>query len=622
MAGWLGERPDLASDPEALRTVERMADRMASRGPDARGLWASGPVAFGHRRLVVVDPLGGGQPMLYRHGPDLYALVYNGELYNTEDLRHELASRGHAFLGHSDTEVLLHAFAEWGEEAFPRLDGIFAVAVWDDTRRRLVVARDRLGVKPLFYWAGRTAAPGGRAFLFASELKGLLAHPAVEPVLDAEGLAEIFALGPGRTPGHGVFRGVREVRPGSFLRVRADAPDEVEEVFYWRLESRPHEDDLETTVETVRTLFLDAARRQLVADVPVSALLSGGLDSSALVAAVTAVFRREGRGPVPTFSVDYAGNEEHFQPSDFQPDDDAPWVERMVAELGTAHRRVVLRHEDLVAALLPAMRARDLPGMADVDASLLLFCRAIKRHATVALSGECADEVFCGYPWFRREDAIAADTFPWSHTLGVRLGMLSPALRDAIRPEAYVARRYEEALAEVPRLLGEAARPARMREIAYLTLTRWMPVLLDRKDRMSMATGLEIRVPFCDHRLVEYVWNVPWEWKFLDGRVKGLFRRAVSGLLPDDVRLRRKSPYPKTFHPGYRAAVSDWLLSILDDPASPLGPLVDRRALREAAQAEGDLEVPFFGQLMRRPQLFAFLVQVDAWLREYRVRLA
>lgn len=610
ITGWIDWDADLSREQG---TLAAMTATLACRGPDAEGFWVSPRAALGHRRLVVVDPAGGGQPMQRSQGDRSYIIVYNGELYNTPELRQELAARGHAFRGHSDTEVLLTAYMEWGPACVERFNGIFAFAIWSEAEGRLFLARDRLGVKPLFY------AERGSAFLFGSELKALLAHPAVAPEVDAEGLAEVFLIGPARTPGHGVFRGVAELRPGWAMAVDRDG---VRRWPYWQLESRPHTEDLEATARRVRELVQDAVERQLVADVPVCTLLSGGLDSSALTAFAAAHYRRAGRGPVHTWSIDYVENDRFFQASDYQPNADAPWVQRMSAYLGTRHHPVTIDTPQLVDALPAAMRARDLPGMADVDASLLLFCREIKREATVALSGECADEVFGGYPWFHRPELLHARTFPWSRNLGARVSWLHPDLVALLRPGEYVDGRYREALAEVPRLPGEEPEEARMREMFYLNLTRWMPTLLDRKDRMSMAVGLEVRVPFCDHRLVEYMWNVPWAIKCADRREKGILRRALAGLLPDDVLTRRKSPYPKTHHPAYLAAVRAGALRALAEPDSPLRPLVNLRAIEELARGEHAAAAPpWFGQLMGGAQLFAYLLQIDAWLREYRVRI-
>ena len=610
ISGWVDWELDLTQQRPALMV---MSEKLRCRGPDAQGLWLSPRAAFGHRRLIVIDPEGGGQPMVRRRGRETYVITYNGELYNTAELRRDLEARGYTFQGHSDTEVLLTAFMEWGTAAVDRLNGIFAFAVWNDAEQSLFLARDRFGVKPLFY------AERGSAFLFGSELKALLANPAVEPVVDAEGLAEVLVMGPSRTPGHGVFRGVSEVRPGYCLVYDHDG---LHPRPYWSLQSRPHEDDFKTTVAKVGELLQDAVERQLVSDVPTCTLLSGGIDSSAITAFAQRAFERDGRGRLHTWSVDYVGNDLYFQPNSFQPDSDAAWVSRVSKALGTDHHRVTIDTPELADALLPALRARDLPGMADVDSSLYLFCREVKKDATVALSGECADEIFGGYPWFHSEELLNTGTFPWMRSLGERMRLLSPDLRDWIKPEEYAARRYRETLAEVPRLVGEDPLEARLREMSYLNTAWFMTTLLDRKDRMSMASGLEVRVPFCDHRLAQYVWNIPWAMKNCDHRKKGILRRALARALPDDVLTRRKSPYPKTHNPSYLAAVRERLWNILDDPESPLRSFVDVSALRTFLRSEGPLfQRPWFGQLMTDAQYFAYLIQVDTWLLEYRVRI-
>lgn len=610
IAGWIDYQRNVVREQ---RHLEAMAQPMTCRGPDGSGTWVSPHAGLAHRRLVVIDPEGGMQPMSRRWGDTVYTIVYNGELYNFQELRQELKARGHQFQSRSDTEVLLTAYIEWGEEAVQHLNGIFAFAIWNSKRETLYMARDRLGVKPLFY-----AEKHGH-FLFASEIKGLLAHPAVSRRVGADGLAEVFALGPSRTPGHGVFQDIQELRSGCHLHHSRLGTREAP---YWQLTAAPHEDDLDTTTARIRELLQDAITRQLVADVPVVTLLSGGLDSSIVSSVAATAFREQNKGPLTTFSIDFKDMERYFTDNGFQTNMDAPWAERVSEYLGTRHIRVELDTPDLDANLLPALRARDLPGHADVDTSLLVFAGHIKKQATVGLSGEAADEIFGGYPWFHRPDALGADTFPWSLRLKDRVSVLSPGLLEHIKPFDYVAERYHDAIAEVPHTTDETPEAHRLREISYLSITRFLPTLLDRKDRMTMAQSLEVRVPFCDHRLVDYVFNIPWEMKNYQGVAKGILRRAAQGWLPDEVLMRRKSPYPSTPNPSYFRAMAHRMLAVLDDSDSPLRPFLDRDRIRQVVESGPQADqIPWFGQLMGNAQLFAFLAQADAWLREYRVEL-
>ncbi|HBV86167.1 MAG TPA: asparagine synthase (glutamine-hydrolyzing) [Desulfosporosinus sp.] len=623
IVGMVNWAHDLTLQEEVLI---KMTNTLIPRGPDAEGYWLSPRAAFGHRRLVVVDPLGGRQPMIRRRGEHTYTLIYNGELYNTSEIRQELLSRGYNFEGHSDTEAVLLSYLEWGPSCVDRLNGIFAFGIWDSKEQQLFVARDRLGVKPLFY-SEKTGS-----IVFASELKALLKHPDIAPIISKEGLSEVFLVGPARSPGVGIFEGISELKPGHVLLYSANG---LHIRRYWSLPNNLHEDDLKTTIETIRELFLDTVQRQLVSDVPIGTLLSGGLDSSAITAIAAQFLAENGKGPLPTFSVDYDENDKYFHPNAFQPGADGPWIERMSQTFGTQHTNCKFNIPELVQALQDSTLARDLPGMADVDASLLLFSREIKKKITVGLSGECADEVFGGYPWFHRQDSLEAQTFPWALNVENRFEVLSPELIERLEPHNYLKERYEEALAEIPKLSGSSTvhqdsrtvkgnlqRQARIREITYLTLTRFMPTLLDRKDRMTMATGLEVRVPFCDHRLVEYAWNIPWEMKALEGREKGLLRRALTGVLPDDVLWRRKSPYPKTHHPSYLLAVRTWLREILEDKNSPILPFLNLPAIEDLMKLSDTIPSgrPWFGQLMDVPQLFAYLVQANFWLEQNEVR--
>ncbi|MDO7906915.1 asparagine synthase (glutamine-hydrolyzing) [Paenibacillus sp. JX-17] len=611
ITGFVQWNRDLTHQSELL---ERMTETLSDRGPDAKGTWISNPVAFGHRRLSVMDPQNGAQPMIRRREDQDYTLVYNGEIYNAPELKKELQQRGHHFLTECDTEVLLEAYIEWGPDCVSRLNGIFAFAIWDSGRQHVFMARDRLGVKPLFY----SHTPDG--LVFGSEPKALLQHPDVGAVVGPEGLAEIFIIGPARTPGHGVFQNLKELRPGQTLLYDRGG---LRIQTYWKLESIPHEDSVEETAAKVRELLQDTLERQLASDVPVCSLLSGGLDSSALSALAADYYKRTGQGQLNTYSVDYVDNDKHFKAHSYQPGADGPWIQRMIDELATKHHFVILDTPEVVAALDQSTFTRDLPGMADVDSSLYLFCQEIKKNATVAISGEAADEVFGGYPWFHRDELLNSGTFPWAVAPDMRASLLTPALREWIRPLEYLQDRYADAVAEAPKLPGETGKAAQMRIMSYLNITRFMPTLLDRKDRMSMGAGLEVRVPYCDDRLVQYVWNIPWEIKMTGGREKGILRKALEGVLPDDVLYRKKSPYPKTHNPAYLAAVRTQILTILDDPSSPVLQFIDPAKIREiAASPEASSNLPWFGQLMSGPQLFAYLAQVNNWLKTYKVSVS
>lgn len=606
IAGWVDLERDLSRERPVM---QKMADTLACRGPDAEGFWLSPHAAFAHRRLAVIDLEGGKQPMVRAVAPGAdYALTYSGEVYNFVELREELVRLGHSFQTRSDTEVVLRAYVQWGAACVERLNGMFAFGIWDGARQELFLARDRLGIKPLFY------AVRGSTLLFASEPKALLAHPAVASEIDDEGLAELFVMGPLRTPGRGVFRGIDELRPAYALCFGRSGARPVR---YWQLQNRLHVDDLDTTAATIRSLLEDIVRRQLVSDVPICTLLSGGLDSSAVTALAARTFAREGRGRVTTYSVELKDAERYFVPSDIQPTLDTPWVEKVVREFDTDHHTVTVDTPDLLEHFLAPMFARDMPSAGEMDVSLYLLSREIKKTHTVAVSGESADEVFGGYPWFHSREAIEADDFPWNPVWAGCVDYLEPGLAARLRPEEYVRERYREAVAETPVLPDEAAPARRMREVLYLNQTRFLLMLLDRKDRMSMAAGLEVRVPFCDHRLVEYAWNIPWAMKSWRGREKGILRHALEGVLPDDLLWRKKSAYPSMVNPGYTSALKQRLERILSDPSAPLRALVDVDRLRAAVTAPPLAnELPGFQGPART---WGYLVQVDEWLRRYRV---
>ena len=584
--------------------LQNMLRTMRHRGPDGNGVSMTAGMCLLHARLAIVDPEGGQQPMALHWQGKNYIIIYNGELYNTRELRGELSALGHEFETHSDTEVLLHAFAQWGENCLEKLNGIYGFAVWERERRALFLARDRMGVKPLFY------KEHGGGLLFASEIKTILQYPDVERKLDEEGIGELILLGPGRTPGSGVFQGIRELEPGCCGWYR-DGKLTLRR--YWQLKDREHRETFEETAEHVRFLVKDAIIRQMVSDVPIGTFLSGGLDSSL----ITAVCAEKIGADLPTFSLDFMNNDKYFVPGKFQPDSDNRYIGRMCMSFNTDHHWTVLKPEQLLDALQSATCARDLPGMADVDFSLLLFCGEISERVKVALSGECADEIFGGYPWFRDPDILATRGFPWAQNTQLRAAMLHPQWQ--LDPLEFVNSRYEKALKETDILPGTPTAERHMKQMVNLNYRWFMQTLLDRKDRMSMYHSLEVRVPFCDHRIAEYLYAVPWEFKNYRGVEKGLLRYAMEGVLPKEILWRKKSPYPKTYDPQYMHLVSEALKQVLDGQDAPIYQIVNKESLCDLLNAGHSY--PWYGQLMQVPQTIAYMLQINFWLEEYDVKV-
>lgn len=596
-----------------LQFDEGVADAMLStmkrRGPDAQGRFISDSCCLLHSRLAIIDPEGGQQPMHLKWAGEKYTIVYNGELYNTCEIRSLLIKLGHSFLGHSDTEVVLHAYAQWSEACVEKFNGIFAFAVWEHKRKKLYLARDRMGVKPLFYKLQ------DNCLIFASEIKTILAHPSVPAQLDAEGAAQILLLGPGRIPGSGVFRGIFELEPGCFGYFYCGKWNWKR---YWKLMDREHTDAFEDTAAYVRFLVTDAIRRQMVSDVPIGTFLSGGLDSS-LISSVCAQEMQKSGEVLPTFSVDYENNDKYFVPGKFQPNSDGSYIRIMENYLQSDHQWTIIKPEELVDSLPGATMARDLPGMADVDFSLLVLCGQIRKKVKVALSGECADEIFGGYPWYRDPEIRALDGFPWAQNTKERAGFLIPEITQQIDPLEYVNDVYRQTIAQCDILPGTSPQERRMKEMVNLNHRWFMQTLLDRKDRMSMYHGLEVRVPFCDYRIAEYMYGVPWEFKDHNGQEKGLLRHAMSAYLPEEVCNRKKSPYPKTYDPRYLKLVSDQLQTLLTKKDAPIFQIVNRQALEDLLGAE--YVWPWYGQLMKVPQTIAYMLQINFWLDHYNVTI-
>ena len=591
--------------------MDEMIDTLKLRGPDSAGLKTYNHALMGHRRLIIVDPTGGMQPMTKIINNKEYTICYNGELYNTEEVRADLISKGYKFDSYSDTEVLLTSYIEYGQKCADYLNGIFAFGICDEYNQELFLCRDQLGIKPLFY----SYIDGN--LIFASEIKALLKHPYIDSIVDRDGLIELISLGPARTLNGAIFKDIKEIPPAHYLLFNKRGINLNE---YWKLETMEHEDDIDTTKKKVREMLVEIIENQLVSDVPVCTFLSGGLDSSVISSVAFDKFKKDGLGVLNTFSIDYKDNEKYFKKNLYEPNSDPEYVKRMVEFLGSNHHNIVLNNIDLAHALDDATKAADLPGMADVDSSLYLFAKEVRKYATVALSGECADEVFGGYPWFTREyDSI--EIFPWANSIEYRKNILKPSLKD-LPIEEYVKQTCRDSINKIDKLPKESHDDRIIRELTYLNIKYQMLTLINRKDRMTMSNSLEGRVPYADKRLVQYAFNFPKDIKLLHGREKGLLREAVRGIVPDEIIDRKKSPYPKTHNPEYTREVSNMLKKILEDKSSPIHQIIDYDFVSNIVDTGGEsFKEPWYGQLMTGPQVIAYLIQLNNWMKFYNVKL-
>ncbi|WP_195930881.1 asparagine synthase (glutamine-hydrolyzing) [Clostridium sp. 1001270J_160509_D11] len=591
--------------------MDEMIDTLKLRGPDSAGLKTYNHALMGHRRLIIVDPTGGMQPMTKIINNKEYTICYNGELYNTEEVRADLISKGYKFESYSDTEVLLTSYIEYGQKCADYLNGIFAFGIWDEYNQELFLCRDQLGIKPLFY----SYIDGN--LIFASEIKALLKHPYIDSIVDRDGLIELISLGPARTLNGAIFKDIKEIPPAHYLLFNKRGINLNE---YWKLETMEHEDDIDTTKKKVREMLVEIIENQLVSDVPVCTFLSGGLDSSVISSVAFDKFKKDGLGVLNTFSIDYKDNEKYFKKNLYEPNSDPEYVKRMVEFLGSNHHNIVLNNIYLAHALDDATKAADLPGMADVDSSLYLFSKEVRKYATVALSGECADEVFGGYPWFTREyDSI--EIFPWANSIEYRKNILKPSLKD-LPIEEYVKQTCRDSINKIDKLPKESHDDRIIRELTYLNIKYQMLTLINRKDRMTMSNSLEGRVPYADKRLVQYAFNFPKDIKLLHGREKGLLREAVRGIVPDEIIDRKKSPYPKTHNPEYTREVSNMLKKILEDKSSPIHQIIDYDFVSNIVDTGGEsFKEPWYGQLMTGPQVIAYLIQLNNWMKFYNVKL-
>lgn len=604
IAGAINQSDLFLNDPRIAVTIRNC---LKHRGPDQDGIYIKDDVVLIHTRLAIIDVENGTQPMIAEHGGEEYVIVYNGELYNTDEIRSELIKLGHSFKTHSDTEVVLKAFIEWREDALKRFNGIFGFAIWEANKKSLFIARDKMGVKPLFYGLF------GDKLLFASEIKGILCNPIAKPRVNTLGIAEIMLIGPGRTSGFGVFENIYELRPGECGYFK---DGKLKTHFYYELTEMENNESFDEVLEHTKFLLNDAIKRQMVSDVGIGTFLSGGLDSSAISSIAASVLREKGE-QLKTFSVNYLDNDKYFQKNKFQPNSDNDFIGIMSDYLKSDHRVITVDTPELVETNYRAVDSRDLPGMVDVDSSLMLFCEKVKEDRSVVLSGECADELFGGYPWYRDKEIRMIDGFPWSQTTSFRASLLNDRLRSKINPQAFVYQKYKDTISKVSGEFDKTETDKRMREMYLLNVYWFMQNLLERKDRMSMSCGLEVRVPFCDWRIAEYMYNVPWEYKDYKGREKGLLRKALEDILPQEITWRKKSPYPKTHNPSYTKAIDKEFKTMAEDKNSPIFEILKQSELKKLIDTSETIY--WYGQLMATPQTKAYLLQVNYWIKKLGV---
>ena len=613
MCGFTGYANFIDKIHHSKSVIQQMNSKLSKRGPDEDGYYYSDYVHLAHKRLIVIDPEGGKQPMLEHYSYGDYIICYNGQLYNTKELKNILIENGFEIKTHSDTEILLKSYIHFGNSVVNYLNGIFAFAIFNTKKEELFIARDHFGVKPFFYTIQNNT------FIFASEIKAIFKFPGIEKIIDSQGISELFGIGPSHTSGTTVFKNIFELKPAHFGVFNKSG---LHLTKYWSLKSKEHTDSLGKTCEKIKYLLNDSITSQLVSDKPICTFLSGGLDSSIITKFAADYYKKEGLPPLDTYSIDYVDNDKNFVKSDFQPNSDNYYIDLMTKNLHTKHHKIVIDTPELASSLEDAMIARDMPGMADIDSSLLLFCKNVKSEMTVALTGECADEIFGGYPWFFRKDSLNSGTFPWSIAIEERQKLLNSDISSKVNLRDYIDYRYNESLKEVEILESDSKETAEKRKISYLTLNWFMQTLLDRSDRMSMYNGFELRVPFCDYRLAEYVWNIPWEMKALKGREKGLLRYVCKDFLPDEIVDRKKSPYPKTHNPTYLYKVKIMLSNIMKKSDAPINSLLNRDYILSILDSNGEaFSRPWFGQLMTGPQLMAYLCQVNMWLERYEPKI-
>ena len=579
--------------------LKKMNQLLQYRGPDDEGMFISPHVLMGHRRLSIIDLENGKQPMQYSISNKKYTITYNGEIYNMIEIKKELMNIGYTFHTTSDTEVILAAYDAYKEKCVEKFEGIFAFVISDGDK--LFIARDQMGVKPLYYCLK------DNTLIIASEIKCILSY-LKEAVIDNEGIKELLGLGPSCTPGKTIYKDIYSLRPAHYMIYDG----QLSIVRYWMPQDKVHTDNLEQSIQKIKSLVIDSIQKQLLSDVPISTMLSGGLDSS-IITAVSSQFINH----LSTYSISYEGQKDHFKAYDYQTTMDDDYIKEMIDRYHTDHHNIILTQQQLIDSLETSLIARDMPGMADIDSSFYLFSNEISNNHKVCLSGECADEIFGGYPWFHKEELMNTDDFPWSLDFPARTAFLCDNIVEKLDLKNYSKELFKNTMAAAP-VSNYSEADNSLQRLTYLNIKWFMATLLSRMDRTSMFWGLEARVPFADYKILEYTYNLPRKYKFHSNKPKELLIESTRrrNLLPESILNRKKNPYPKTYDKKYESLLISQLNEILSDRNSPLYDFIDTDKVNKYLSSIKDYGKPWYGQLMAGPQLIGYYIQLDYWLRK------
>jgi asparagine synthase (glutamine-hydrolysing) len=581
MCGIYGQL-NLSATGRVDASVEAAVNSLTHRGPDERGMWRNEKVILGVCRLSIIDLAGGRQPIW--NEDRTCCIVYNGELYNFLDLRAELKTKGHVFRSRSDTEVILHAYEEWGQECLNRFNGMFAIAIWDDRTKSLFLARDRIGEKPLYYYKDSTR------LIFASEIKAILADPSVPRQMNLRGLANFLAFGHAVAP-ETIYQNIFKLLPGHYLRAMNG---HICTTKYWDVGDEPQLPDGVVLseyeyAERILSLLDDSVRRRIIADVPVGAFLSGGIDSSTIVA----LMKRHITGSLRTFSLGFSIGGIYNELADA----------RQVAEyLGTDHYELQVDDVDLVQAVRTLVYHYDEPFGDPAGFPVFLLSQLARNHVKVVLAGDGGDELFGGYRRYAADQCAAAYRFlpkvltnTWMTALIKRLPRLrrfkraaqalpikDPAQRyaawlvffspemqaDLLHPDVFASVAEHDPAWPYPHYYASlsSTAPDHLNRLMYLDLkTLLADVYMEKTDKATMACSLEARLPLLDHRLVELAFQIPSRHKIRGWSTKRIFKQAVAPLIPPSVLRRPKHGFTVPTDPWFRGDLRSFTFEVLLD---------------------------------------------------------